>query len=432
MKIISEYTLHCGEKIAVGKGRDESLGRAAVVNVHDVVRTKFYGFGAALTEAAAYTYAQMSEENKKRYLEMIFGKSGLDYRICRICIGSSDFSLGDHVYISEGDETLETFDLGIDKDYVIPMARDVLSYRSGDVKFFASPWSPPAFMKDSHSRIGGRLLPEYYGLYAGYICRFVEEYAKEGIKISAVTPQNEPENGKGWETCLYSTEEEAAYIRVLRKTLREKGLDTRILCWDQNRHRMFDRAVGIYERCSDDVDGLAFHWYSGGGCFEDIPLLRELYPDKVIIESEFTNSDKNYFGRYTDELRDVISAGVNAVTEWNALLNEKGMPAHNRDWGCISPLHYDRGRSELYKSVNYDEIFMFSHFIDAGSEILRTSVTDRAIKTAAVKNPDGSYVTEISNLGDTDKNVCLRLGGTEISIVLPGKTDTSLVIRADD
>lgn len=429
MQIISEYTLCGGQKSAIRPGSEENLGKIAAVNVHDVVRSRFYGFGAALTEAAAYTYAQMSQENRNKYLEMIFGESGLNYRICRICIGSSDFSLDNHVYIDEGDKTLESFDLGIDRDYVIPMARDVLNYRHGDVKFFASPWSPPAFMKDSKSRIGGHLLPEYYGLYADYICRFIEEYAAEGITIAAVTPQNEPGNGKGWETCLFSSAEEAAYIGVLRAAFRARGLDTKILCWDFDRKGMFDRATKVYASCGQDVDGLAFHWYSGGGCYEDITLLRELYPDKVIIESEFTNSEKNYFGRYVDEIREVLAAGANAIVEWNALLNERGMPAHNRDWGCISPLHYDRDKKVLYKSVNYDEIYTFSRFIKEKAEILRTSVTNVPIRTAALRNPDSSYAVELSNLGDSDRNVALRLCGSTLNFILPARTDTMLVIK---
>ncbi|MCQ2427413.1 MAG: hypothetical protein MJ137_03280 [Clostridia bacterium] len=429
MKITQRYTLKNGEIKNTQTDSVTTHGKPDRINIHGIERTGFYGFGAALTEAAAYTYALMSAENKQKYLDMVFGKEGLNYRICRICIGSSDFSLDNHVYIDEGDETLSTFSLGIDLDYVIPMARDVLAYRDGDVDFFASPWSPPAFMKDSGSRIGGHLKPEYYSLYAEYTARFVEEYAKAGIVIGAVTPQNEPGNGTGWETCVYTAEEEARYIRVLRSVFSKHGLSTKILCWDYNRYGMFDRASFIFDNCGKDADGVAFHWYSKGGCLEDIALIRELYPDKVIIESEFTNSQKNYFGRYIDEIRNVIAYGTNAVVEWNALLDERGMPCHNRDWGCISPLFYDRQKGTLYKSVNYNEIYLASHLIEKGDRILRTSVSGGCLECCAVKKPDGSLAVIITNTTDGDRKALLKARGEQLELTVPGKSDISVKIE---
>jgi len=411
------------------EGLSPELGKPVRVNLHDLGLSTFYGFGAALTEAAAYTYSLMSPENKKSYLEAVFGKNGLDYRICRICIGSSDFSLADHVYIDEGDETLSSFDLGIDKDYVIPMARDVLAYRKGDVDFFASPWSPPAFMKDSGSRIGGHLMKKYYKLYAEYTARFVLEYAKEGIKIAAVTPQNEPGNGNGWETCLYTAEEEAAYIHVLKGTLKEHGLDTMIFGWDHNRHGLFERAEYLYSHVYDDVDGIAFHWYSGGGCFEDIPLVRGTWPGKYIIESEFTNSEKNYFGRYADEIRRLLHVGVNAIVEWNALLDERGMPCHNRDWGCISPVHYDRQKKLLYHSVNYDEIKLFSRLLKKGDILLATSVAGTGIECAAGRKPGGTVAVFLHNSLNSGKNVTLKCRGKQLKVILPANSDVALEIE---
>ena len=135
------------------------------VNIYPVEKQEILGFGGAFTESSAYTYAQLDAAGKAAAMERLFGKSGLRYNFCRICIGSSDFSLDQYDYLAPGATNLESFSIERDRRYVIPMIHDaqaVAKAAGEEIVFFASPWSPPAFMKDTGSRVkGGRLLPEY-------------------------------------------------------------------------------------------------------------------------------------------------------------------------------------------------------------------------------------------------------------------------------
>lgn len=133
---------------------------------------------------------------------------------------------------------------------------------------FASPWSPPAWMKDTGSlRGGGRLLPEYYAVWAAYMAKYLAAYRQKGIRICAVTVQNEPHAAQTWESCRYTAEEEAEMaVRYLKPAFAAQGLeDVKIIVWDHNKERVLSRAVQTFAAAGarDAVWGVGFHWYSG-------------------------------------------------------------------------------------------------------------------------------------------------------------------------
>ena len=98
-----------------------------------------------------------------------------------------------YTYVAEGDKELATFNVEHDRKYRIPFIRQALATADKNFTLFASPWSPPAWMKDNNDMLhGGSLKPEFYSAWANYYANFIEAYAKEGIPIWGVTVQNEP------------------------------------------------------------------------------------------------------------------------------------------------------------------------------------------------------------------------------------------------
>lgn len=368
------------------------------INIYPVERQKILGFGGAFTESAAFAYSCLDEDGKKKAMELLFGKTGLRYNFCRLCIGSSDFSLDMYDYIEESDETLGSFSVDRDRKYVIPMVRDAIKTARDageEIVFIASPWSPPAFMKDNKSRVQGHLLPKYRELYAEYIARFVEEYKKEGIKIFAVTPQNEPLAGSLWDSCLESAEEETELIKALSGAFMAHGLDTKILGWDHNKGRLYHRMEKVYKKVGNLVAGAAFHWYSGQH-FEELALLRELYPDKLLVASEFCNGlGRTVFDSYGSELIGNFTHGVQAECEWNLMLDKDGGPYHDREFGCSAPLMSEGNGITLRRS--YYETYIFSHFIKRGARALATSSYRSDLTAAAFRNPDEKIVVIVRN-----------------------------------
>ena len=379
------------------------------VNIYPVEKQEILGFGGAFTESSAYTYAQLDAAGKAAAMERLFGKSGLRYNFCRICIGSSDFSLDQYDYLAPGATNLESFSIERDRRYVIPMIHDAQAAAKAageEIVFFASPWSPPAFMKDTGSRVkGGRLLPEYREMYAEYFVKFIKAYAAEGIPISAVTPQNETLAPSLWDSCLVSAEEEAALIRALSAAFAAHGLEVKILAWDHNKGRLYHRMEEIYREVPDLVAGAAFHWYSGQH-FEELALMRERYPGKLLIASEFCNGlGRKIFDTYGAELMGNLTHGVQAECEWNLMLGAAGEPYHDRAFGCSAPIHSDGKNLTLRRS--YFEMYLFSHFVRRGARALATSSFCEGLNAAAFRNLDGRLVVVVRNA--TGKTISYNL-----------------------
>ena len=142
----------------------------------------YLGIGGAITDASAEVFSKLSEDKQQELLNAYFSDAGINYNIIRTSIHSSDFGLGSHTYIEEGDKSLASFSIAKDKEKRIPMIKRAASIIDNDLVFYASPWSPPAFMKtNNHMLRGGSLLPEYRQTWADYFVKFIEAYEAEGI-----------------------------------------------------------------------------------------------------------------------------------------------------------------------------------------------------------------------------------------------------------
>jgi len=126
----------------------------------------FLGIGGSFTDAASEVFARLSKEQQNELLTAYFSRdNGIGYTLARTTIQSSDFSSGSYSYVTEGDKELTSFTVEHDLQFRIPFIRQAIRYAGGKLTLFASPWSPPAFMKDNHNILrGGKLLPEYYQL----------------------------------------------------------------------------------------------------------------------------------------------------------------------------------------------------------------------------------------------------------------------------
>jgi glucosylceramidase len=152
------------------------------------------GIGGALTDAAAETFAKLPADKQQEILQAYFDKEkGIGYSLARTNIHSCDFSSGSYTYIKEGDAALKTFSIQHDKSYKIPFIKKAIAAAGGKLTLFASPWSPPAFMKTNNDMLhGGKLKKEFYQPWANYFARFIKAYEAEGIPVWGITIQNEP------------------------------------------------------------------------------------------------------------------------------------------------------------------------------------------------------------------------------------------------
>lgn len=326
---------------------------------------------------------------------------------------------------------LSSFSIEEDLKYIIPLIKDIKKYAKQNLSFIASSWSPPAFMKTIATRQhGGKLKKEYYGLYADYIIKFLLAYQKEGINIQSLTIQNEPKATQSWESCVFTIEEEIALAKILKTKIKKANLKVDLYCWDHNKERLVEKANKAFK--TNLFKGIAFHWYSGNH-FEAIQTVRNKYPNKNIIETEFCHSTgfDETTSSYAYEIINNLKNGANAIIEWNVLLDKDGGPYHDRGsqkvCGCIAPLMLDASNN-LVESKTYKQTFLFSNFIKENAKTLYTSTYDENIIVAAFKNPDGTYIVNIQNTLEKDVGCTVYIHNQFVDLKLKANSINTLEI----
>lgn len=420
-----------------------------VINIFPELRyQEILGFGGAFTEASAYNYSKMDDEKKRKVIRAFFDKEeGLGYNLCRTHIHSCDFTRKQYTYTQDHDKELKTFSIHEDRKYTIPFIKDALKV-SEDMRLFASPWSPPAWMKSNQDmRGGGRLLEEYYETWAKYMVRYIKEYEKEGIPFWGITVENEPGMPQTWESCEYSAEEEAVFAhQYLRPALDQAGCEhMKIMIWDFNKESVYERARDSLRvpGADDSIWGIAFHWYSGDH-FSGLDMVHELFPDKPMLLTEAGlggargEDKKGAYSTwenaeiYSRELIGDLNHYTSAAVEWNLILDENGGPCHDRKTGgCKAPVIYDHETDELSFQPVYYATAHFSRFIRRGAVRLGSSTFSEGIKAAAFENPDGQIILVVLNCTEASCESWIRLGKVSAEVVLPEKSISTYVISPD-
>ncbi len=229
------------------------------------------GLGASLEHATCENLSKLSPELREQVIDKLVNpETGIGMNLMRVCIGTSDF-VGEPYYsyddLPEGetDPELAKFSIEKDKAYVLPAIKIALQ-KNPNLLIFASPWSPPAWMKTSGKLGTGRLKPECYPAFAKYLLKFIQAYEAEGVPIYAITVQNEPDmSDPNYPTTLWNGEEQRDFIRDhLGPLFKQNSVKSLIWCWDHNWNKLeFPRAVLSDPQAAQYVDGTGFHLYEG-------------------------------------------------------------------------------------------------------------------------------------------------------------------------
>jgi glucosylceramidase len=399
------------------------------------------GIGGALTDASAETFYKLPEDKRQEILTAYFDpKNGIGYTLGRTHIHSCDFSSESYTYVTNDDKQLDSFDISHDLKYRIPFIKAALATAGKDnFTLFASPWSPPAWMKDNDDMLhGGKLKPEYYKSWARYYGKFILAYEKAGIPIWGLTVQNEPLAVQTWESCNYTAEEERDFVKnYLGPALRKDGLsDKKIIVWDHNRSFMFQRASVILDdpAAARYVWGVGYHWYVDDS-FENVKRVREAYPRTHLLFTEGCNgpfdlskiNDWQWGETYGKSMIHDFNNGVEGWTDWNVLLDETGGPNHVQNF-CFAPIHADTKTGKLYYMDSYYYIGHFSKFIRPGAKrVISSSSTDK-LQTTAFLNPDGKIAVIVLNLSDEVQPFNFSVKGKSTKSTSPAHSLITLVL----
>lgn len=367
------------------------------------------GFGFTLTEASALVINRLPESRKTELLRELFGTENRSAAISYLRIGMGATDLSSRVYsyndLSPGknDTRLKKFSLSQDTVDLIPLLKSILQVNP-NIRIMATPWSPPAWMKDNNSTVGGRLISKYYPVYARYFVEYIRRMKIHGIHIDAVTIQNEPQNDHNNPSMKMDAGEQARFIRDhLGPAFRKNGISTKIIIWDHNCDMPeFPLTVLADRKASQYIDGSAFHLY--GGQPAAMSKVRDAYPDKHIYFTEQWTGSKGDFGgdllwHYKNVLIGSLRNWSRTVLEWN-LANDAGYGPHTPGGcsECKGALTIEG--NTITKNVSHYVIAHASKFIPPGSA--RIGSTDiPGIASVAFKTPEGKIVLLLMN--DTGK-----------------------------
>lgn len=328
-------TSEAGDKLASKnnvhfKSGDSTNNNIIRVQPHNQKQT-LLGIGSSFTESSAFVLAHLDIENRAEVMKNIFSEEGANFSISRTPIGATDFSVeGKYSYADVADDfELKHFSIALDQDGfsvekypgikderfdLLPMIKQAIeikqSQRNADLKFVASAWTAPPWMKDiddwyqngnagnQYNGTGGSLKKEHAGTYADYIVRYLEAYKKQGVDIWGVTPVNEPLGNSGqWESMHFTPESQRDFIKnyLGPKLSASDNQDTKLLMLDHSRDHLEHWADVIYSDpdSAKYVDGAAVHWYeSTFKVFEDVfERVHQKYPEFSIIHTEGTIDD---------------------------------------------------------------------------------------------------------------------------------------------
>ena len=402
----------------------------------------YMGVGGAITDAAAETFYKLPENKRKELLNAYYNSTnGIGYTIARTNINSCDFSSDMYTYVKENDKSLASFSVEHDLKYKIPFLKEANITAANKLLIFASPWSPPSWMKDNNDMLhGGKLKKEFYPTWADYFVKFIKAYEKEGVNVWGVSIQNEPMATQRWESCLYTADEEKEFLKNnLGPTFEKSGLSNKkIIVWDHNRDLMYQRAQTYF---SDPLVakyawGMGFHWYedwSGGTpMYDNVKRVHESFPNEHLLFTEGCAESFNasrYFAwvlgeKYARSMINDFNNGMEGFTDWNVLLDETGGPNHVGNF-CFAPVHADTRTGELIYTNAYYYIGHFSKFIKAGAKRIISSASRSQLLTTAFKNPDGKVVVIVMNQSDKAATYNLWVNGkAAVAEALPHSIST--------
>ncbi len=428
---------------------DELRGVTVSVNT-DKSYQEFYGYGASLTHSSAYLLTQEGAEDiAEEMLQELFGTNGARLNLVRIPIGASDYIEGDEWFTCcdldddyDSDLALEHFSISHDTNLIKVLKR--IMEINPDVKVFACPWSAPAWMKNNHSLIGGKLAETYYDVYAEYLVKFIEVYKEQGIEIDYLSLINEPYVTAVYPYMRMDAETAIPVGALVSQKLGAKGLSVKLLGWEHNVTTAAETYISAVEE-ENIFDGISFHGYTdvkratiSDGC----DFMKENYPDQEIFMTEITEhsgsmdfaSNLSYACRYTTV--DPINHGLNGSMFWNLVLRSDGSPtnaSHNTD--CYGVIDMDYQDSEFTYSKNsayysMAHISKFAYPINGvyPKALMTESSNATQIFASALMRADGAIVITALNASDKlPENVHFEINGQKVTVKVQPQSVVTIV-----
>ncbi|MFJ7087603.1 RICIN domain-containing protein [Streptomyces griseus] len=385
---------------------------------------KFTGAGASVTGASAHLLQSLPQAQRTSVLRSLFSTEGdgIGLNYLRQPLGSTDFDANSDPYTYE--DTRGAFSIDRDRNQILPVLKQATAVNPA-IRFMGSPWSPPAWMKTNNSLNSGSLRTEHYQAYADYLVKAIRAYGQEGITLTDLTAQNEPEFATSYPSMSMTSAQQADFLRVLDQTLTAANLPTNILAYDHNWDHpnypldVFARTGGIQR-----IIGAAFHCYGGA------PAAQKQIADagKRVFFTECSGTDsENPATTFGDTLTwhaenlvvQNMRNGGETVINWNLALDRNGGPHQGHCTNrCNGIVEIDGG--QVTRNAEFYVLGHVAKFVRAGAvRIGSTSQGAGGVQNVAFQNGDGSRAAVVVNTSSGSQRFSLTDNGRSLAYTLP-------------
>jgi glucosylceramidase len=415
-------------------------------------RQTIEGFGACFNELGWDALAALSESARSEVLRELFAPGvGASLTLCRMPIGANDFARDWYSYDEvDGDLALEHFSVDHDRETLIPFIRGALEHQPG-LRLWASPWSPPTWMKTNKHYAGAPVPPwlpgvenglrpeqagaegtdmfvleqRYLQTYAAYFGRFVDEYREQGIAVEMVMPQNEFNSPQVFPSCTWTPHGLVQFLRHLGPEMEKRGVAVFLGTLERGEPGLIE-AVLRDPVVSELVRGVGFQW----GGKRAVAAVHSSHPELRIYQTEQECGDGRNDWRYCRyawrQLKHYLDNGTSAYTYWNIALSEGGRSTWG--WPQNSLVTVDPAANSFTYNHEYYLLKHVSGFVAPGARLLETLSLNGYENQLAFVNPDGSVVLVVHNDMAEEMPVGLMVDDRMIEVTLPADSFSTFLV----
>ncbi|WP_175821241.1 glycoside hydrolase family 30 beta sandwich domain-containing protein [Burkholderia sp. BCC0419] len=412
------------------------------------------GVGAAMTDSAATVLEALPASQLQPLLRQLFTPSGAGFNMVRLPMGASDMSAsGNYSYddmpAGQTDPALAHFSIAHDQTAIIPLLQNITSLNTG-LKLLAEPWSPPAWMKTNGSMKGvsgassntSQIIAADFPYLANYFVKFIQAYAKNGLSIHAVSPQNEPLNTQsGYPSAILTASDEAGFIaNDLRPALANASLGSvKIFGLEDNYADTAYAQTLLGSNAASYLAGTSFHWYSGS--VSSMQTVQNLDAAKGVWLTESTGtiscpqgagncptltgstfSASGFKTQMQQLVMGVPRNGGRGILGWNLALNEHDGPTNGGCYNCVGVVTVDSSTSpaSIYYNTTYYTLAHIGGFVAPGANVISTTTQGATgIQDVGFANPDGTFVLVAFNGGSSSTTFTVAWNGQTFDYTLP-------------
>ena len=396
------------------------------------------GFGAATTDSAMYLLSEVAQPAQlSKAMNDLFTRQGkgIGLSFLRNPMGASDLARSVYSFDDnngQADPTLAHFSIAHDLVDIIPLILQAKQLNP-QIKIMANPWSPPGWMKDSGSMIGGSLLSSMYTPFANYFVDYIQAYAAAGVTVDYISLQNEPlyvpTNYPGMcmpailssADCPTSqTNQATALFSYVAPALTAAGLNTKVLVYDHNWDRPDYPENVLSNQSLSQIAGVAWHGYaSTPGAMTPIQNMFSSIGTYETEHSGFvTNSDQTRLD--FEEITQCMRNWARAYVKWSLALDENNGPHTGGCSTCTPIVTVNSTSGNIAYGSEYYTMGNFSKYVLPGANRIYSS-NAAGIVTAAFVNPapDNSRILVAFNDSSQPQTFQLQWGTQSFTYTLP-------------